>query len=209
MKTLVIGANGQIGRQLCALAARADLPVRAMLRQAEQAPWFSDQGIETVIADLEGDFRHAAEGCSEILFTAGSGPHTGADKTLLIDLLGAIRAMDLADATSMRRFIMVSALRAEDPMQAPEALRPYAAAKHAADRLIRLARTPHLILKPGKLTDEPASGYLTTNPATVGHITISRENVALALREALRRPELRQTEFELLDGDIPVEQLFS
>lgn len=208
MKTLIIGANGQIGRKLCALAAEAELPLRAMVRRPDQAPWFSDLGIETVVGDLEDDFRHAAEGCSEILFTAGSGPHTGPDKTLLIDLLGAIRAMDLADAMNMRRFIMVSALRAEDPMQAPAALRPYAAAKHAADRLLRLARTPHLILKPGRLTDEEASGRLTTNPATVGHITISRENVALALREALRQPELRQTEYELLDGDTPVQQLF-
>lgn len=209
MKTLVIGANGQIGQQLCALAAEDGLPIRAMIRRAEQAPWFSDRGIESVIADLEGNFRQAAEGCTEILFTAGSGPGTGADKTLRIDLLGAIRAMDVADAMGMRRFIMVSALRAEEPMQAPEALRPYAAAKHAADRLLRLARTPHLILKPGKLTNEAASGRLTTDPTSVSHITVSRANVALALREVLLRPELNQAEFDLLDGNTPVEQLFS
>ncbi len=209
MKTLVIGANGQIGRQFCALAAEAQLPIRAMVRNTGQTPWFSERGIETVIADLEGDFRQAAEGCDEILFTAGSGPTTGADKTLLIDLLGAIRSIDLADAMAMRRFIMVSALRAEDPMQAPEALRPYAAAKHAADRILRQSATPHLILKPGKLTDEPASGRITTRPATVSHITVSRGNVALALLVAAKQPLIGNTEVELLDGGDPVEHLFS
>ncbi|MAR73180.1 MULTISPECIES: NAD(P)H-binding protein [unclassified Halomonas] len=81
MTTLVIGANGQIGRQVCAIAHRQGHPIRAMIRSAEQRDWFEQQGIETVVADLEGDFASAFEGCDQVLFTAGSGPNTGPDKT--------------------------------------------------------------------------------------------------------------------------------
>lgn len=209
MKTLVIGANGQIGRQLCSLAAEAGFPVRAMIRNAEQAAYFAELGVDAVIGDLEGDFAHAYEGCDQVIFTAGSGPHTGPDKTLLVDLHGAWRAMSLADELDLGRFIMVSALRAEQPLTAPEKLRPYMAAKHAADELLRQARTPHVILKPGRLTDEPATGRVTIDPEAVDHNTVSRGNVAQALLAVADNRALRDREYLLLDGDQPIATVFS
>ncbi|BBI52338.1 hypothetical protein HORIV_47590 [Vreelandella olivaria] len=77
MTTLVIGANGQIGKQFCELAQQADMPIKAMIRSEEQASWFKERGIDTVIADLEGEFEHAFEGCDQVVFTAGSGPTPG------------------------------------------------------------------------------------------------------------------------------------
>lgn len=73
MKTLVIGANGQIGRIFCSKAHKAGLPVRAMLRKESQAASFRGQGIETVVADLEDDFQEAMADCDQVVFTAGAG----------------------------------------------------------------------------------------------------------------------------------------
>lgn len=202
MTTLVIGANGQIGRQFCALAQAAGEPIKAMIRDAAQQPWFEERGIETVIADLEGDFRAAFDGCDQVVFTAGSGPHTGPDKTLLIDLYGAIRAVDIARERGIGRFLMVSAMRAENPQEAPEKLRPYMAAKFAADAHLRLAGVPHVILKPGRLTDEPATERVATSLAeTGGENRVSRANVAHALLHLLKARELVDREFVLLDGE--------
>ncbi|MBF8221942.1 SDR family oxidoreductase [Halomonas sp. 328] len=201
MTTLVIGANGQIGRQFCALAAEAGEPIRAMLRSAEQRPWFEERGIDTVIADLEGDFAHALDGCDQLLFTAGSGPHTGADKTLLIDLYGAIRSIEAARERGLSRYLMVSAMRADDPQAAPEALRPYMAAKFAADAYLRASGLPHVILKPGRLTDEPATQRVAASlEETGGENTISRANVAHALLHLVKARQRVDREFVLLDG---------
>lgn len=201
MTTLVIGANGQIGRQFCALAAEAGEPIRAMLRSAEQRPWFEERGIDTVIADLEGDFAHALDGCDQLLFTAGSGPHTGADKTLLIDLYGAIRSIEAARERGLSRYLMVSAMRADDPQAAPEALRPYMAAKFAADAYLRASGLPHVILKPGRLTDEPATQRVAASlEETGGENTISRANVAHALLHLVQARQRVDREFVLLDG---------
>ncbi|MBS9403584.1 SDR family oxidoreductase [Halomonas sp. TRM85114] len=203
MTTLVIGANGQIGQQFCELARTNGEPIRAMIRNAVQQPWFETRGIETVIADLESDFAHAFDGgCEQVLFTAGSGPHTGPDKTLLIDLYGAIRAVDLAREGGVARFLMVSAMRAEDPQAAPEKLRPYMAAKFAADAYLRASGVPFLIIKPGRLTDEPASQRLATSlEETGGENSASRANVALALEHLVKARELVNREFVLLDGE--------
>ncbi len=77
MTTLVIGANGQIGKQFCALAKEAGTPIKAMIRNEEQATWFQERGIRTVVGDLEGEMEHAFEGCDQVVFTAGSGPLPG------------------------------------------------------------------------------------------------------------------------------------
>lgn len=201
MTTLVIGANGQIGRQFCALAHAAGEPIRAMIRHPGQQPWFEERGIETVVADLEGDFIHAFDDCDQVVFTAGSGPHTGPDKTLLIDLYGAIRAVDAARERGLSRFLMVSAMRAENPQAAPEKLRPYMAAKFAADAYLRASGMPHVILKPGRLTDDPASERVAASlEETDGENRVSRGNVAHALLHLVKARELVDREFVLLDG---------
>lgn len=57
MTTLVIGANGQIGKQFCELAKQSGTPIRAMIRSEEQAAWFQERDIQTVLGDLEGSLN--------------------------------------------------------------------------------------------------------------------------------------------------------
>jgi len=208
MKTLVIGANGQIGRIFCSKAHRAGFSLRAMVRESDQATWFQEQGIETVVADLEGDFQAAMLGCDQVVFTAGAGG-SGPDKTLLVDLYGAIRVVDLARAQGIDRVIMVSAMRSMVPQDAPEFLRPYAAAKFAADHYLKTSGLPYLILLPGRLTDEPATHRIRTVRDESLPITVSRENVAECLVATLRYNSLRHQQIILLDGEEDIDEVFA
>ena len=208
MKTLVIGANGQIGRMFCSKAHQAGFSLRAMVRDQSQAAWFEEQGIETIVADLEGDFQEALHGCDQIVFTAGAGG-AGPDKTLLIDLYAAIRTVDFAKAQRIKRLIMVSAMRAMVPQDAPDFLRPYAAAKFAADHYLITSGLPYLILLPGKLVDESASGRIRTFRDETLPITISRENVAECLLAALQHQTILNKQIILLDGDDGISETFA
>jgi len=209
MKTLVIGANGQIGRVFCSKAHQAGFPLRAMVREPGQAAWFQEQGIETIVADLEADFQGGVHGCDQVVFTAGAGAKGGPDKTLLVDLYGAIRTVDFARAQGIQRLIMVSAMRSMAPQSAPEFLRPYAAAKYAADHYLMTSGLPYLILLPGRLTDESASHRIRTVRDESLPITISRENVAECLLAALRYDSLRNQQIILLDGDDDIDETFA
>ncbi len=73
MTTLVIGANGQIGRQFCELAKAAGEPIKAMVRSEEQRAWFEERGIDTVVADLEGELRHASKAATRCSSRQGPG----------------------------------------------------------------------------------------------------------------------------------------
>lgn len=207
MKTLVIGANGQIGRIFCRKAHKAGFPVRAMLRRESQAASFREQGIETVVADLEGDFKEAMTDCDQVVFTAGAGG-AGPDKTLLVDLYGAIRTVDYARVRGIERLIMLSAMRSMVPQDAPDFLRPYAAAKFAADHYLMTSGLPYLILLPGRLTDEPASHRIRTVRDDSVSIDVSRENVAECLVAALRHEDLCNQQVILLDGEDDIDETF-
>ncbi|MCS5575420.1 MAG: NAD(P)H-binding protein, partial [Pseudomonadales bacterium] len=83
MTTLIIGANGKIGQLVCQQGSALGMDLLGMVRNTEQAPNLEKLGARTVVADLEGEFSHAFDGVSKVVFTAGSGSHTGADKTLM------------------------------------------------------------------------------------------------------------------------------
>lgn len=210
MKILVIGANGKIGHIFCSKANEEGWGIRAMVRDPKQAPLFEQLGVEPVVGDLEGEFADAFDGCDRVVFTAGSGGHTGGDKTLLIDLYGAIRAIQESERRGIDHFVMVSAMRAENPLAAPPAMRHYMVAKLLADERLAASAVASTILRPGRLTEEPGSGCVRTRLEDGEGIEISRENVAGCIAAALADPPRRGTRFvDLLDGDTPIGELFS
>lgn len=208
MKILVIGANGKIGRRVVEACVKKEVPVRAMVRGVEQVTEFERLGAEAVQGDLEGEFGSALEGCTTVVFCAGSGSATGADKTLLVDLFGSVRAVEAAERNGVNYFIMISSLKADDPLHGPEKIRHYLVARHMADDRLLRSGMPHCVLRPGRLLDEPATGLVTSryDRADVGNrsTTISRANVVEAVLDVIARPLPTRTIVNLLDGDTPI-----
>jgi uncharacterized protein YbjT (DUF2867 family) len=211
MKLLVIGANGKIGRKLVEACVSKEIPVRAMVRRAEQVAEFEQLGAEAVQGDLEGDFASAFQGCTTVVFTAGSGSATGADKTLLVDLFGSVRAVEAAERSGINYFIMVSSLKSDDPLRGPEKIRHYLIARHMADDRLLRSSMPHCVLRPARLVDDPASGRVTSkyDPSDANNraTTISRGNVVEAILDVLARPLPTRTIVNLLDGETPIQRL--
>lgn len=205
MATLVIGANGKIGRILMERGTKAGLELRAMVRDPSQTERFEAMGAPVVVADLLGDLDEAFAGVEQVVFTAGSGPHTGLDGTLLVDLHGAVRSIDRAEDRGIRHYVMVSAMRAGDVLGGPEKLRPYLAAKDAADRILRASGVPHTVLRPGRLTDEDGTGRVRTNLGDSGGNTIPRADVAEAI-VALLEGEATGRTIDLLSGDTAIRE---
>lgn len=153
MNVLVIGANGQIGKHLVEqLAQEGKHQVTAMIRKPEQADTLKQLGAQVVMGDLEGTVDELAEVMkdqSAIVFTAGSGGSTGPDKTLLIDLDGAVKTMEAAEKQGISRYILVSAYGADQRSKWPEEIKPYYVAKHFADRALFASELNYTIIRPG------------------------------------------------------------
>src|SRR5690625_4264532 len=127
----------------------------AIIRKPEQKEVFDQTNTPVILTDLEKSVQELAgmiKGFDAIIFTAGSGASTGPDKTLLIDLDGAVKIMEVAEKNGINRFVMVSAIGAHKRERWSEAIKPYFVAKHYADRVLMDSPLEYTIVRPGGLT---------------------------------------------------------
>lgn len=209
MKVLVIGANGQIGKHVVNLLQEHEVhTVRAMVRDEAQAAAQKEKGVEAVVANLEGSVKEIAtamQDCDAVIFTAGSGGHTGPDKTLLVDLDGAVKSMEAAEKAGADRYVMVSAIQAHNrDSWADSPIKPYMVAKHFADKALLASDLNYTIVRPGLLVDEASTGKIIAEE-NLGRASIPREDVAKTLVAVLDEENTYKRSFDLVTGntDIP------
>lgn len=207
MRVLIAGAHGKIGQQVVRQMDRSTHCCRAMVRDAAQTPTMQGLGAhETVLGDLEQDCSSVLVDCDAVIFTAGSGPHTGSDKTTAVDELGAKRLADSARAAGVKRFLMVSSMGAGDPAQGPTKLQHYLRAKHNADEHLRSSGLTYTIVRPGPLTQAPGTGKIQVAEQLNWSGEIPRPDVAAVLVACLDLENTQNRIFGVLAGDLPVSE---
>lgn len=208
----IIGANGKVGKNLIdVLNEKNEHEVTVGLRKEEQFSYFEEQGAKAVYLNLEDNVEAIAQAISDadvVVFSAGSGGSTGADKTLAIDLDGAVKAAQAAEEKSVKQFIMVSTVQADMPESWSEDMKPYFIAKHYADRLIIESGLNFTILRPGNLSDEKGTGKVTTDEETYKTATISREDVARVIYKAIGNEGAYNKVIPLLEGNDSIDSIF-
>jgi uncharacterized protein YbjT (DUF2867 family) len=80
----------------------------------------------------------------------------------------------------------------------------YIAAKTAAEADLRARDLDWTILRPGSLTDAPATGQIRLAPPPVPAGTVPRADVAAVIAALLDHPGTRHQTLELTSGDSPV-----
>ncbi|GAB4073799.1 SDR family oxidoreductase [Barrientosiimonas marina] len=210
MKILVVGANGQIGKHLVqSIQASGSHTARAMLRKQEQEADFKELGAETYIADLEGEIdeiTQAADDVDAVVFTAGSGPKTGKDKTIMVDLDGAVKTIEAAKQAGVKRFVMISSFDTTRRaiQNAPDSFAPYVIAKHYADEHLRNAGLDYTMIHPGTLTNDAGTGKVHTGTA-VDAADVPREDIANVILESLKNDASIGKEFKVIGGQTPIQ----
>ncbi|MFI0215601.1 NAD(P)H-binding protein [Streptomyces lydicus] len=211
MRIVIAGGHGQIALRLERLLAKRGDEVAGIIRRPEQAGDLLAAGAEPVVCDLESasveDVARHMEGADAAVFAAGAGPGSGAARKETVDRGAAVLFADAAEATGVRRFLVVSSMGAD--REPPEATDPvfaaYLRAKGAADADVRArAGLDWTILRPGRLTNDPGTGLITLADAT-GPGEVSRDDVAATLVALLDEPGTVGRTLELISGDVPVE----
>jgi uncharacterized protein YbjT (DUF2867 family) len=205
MDVLVAGGHGQIALRLLRLLAERGDHARGLIRNPDHAPDLERAGAVPVLCDLERDDVLPHVGAAEaIVFAAGAGPGSGAERKRTVDLGGAVKLVEAAKELGVLRYVIVSSMGADDPEGAPEAMRPYQRAKAEADAAVRDSGLDWTIVRPGHLTDEPGNGRVDAQPRLGRTGDVPRDDVAAVLAEVLRAPNTVGVTFELLAGDVPV-----
>lgn len=206
MRVLVAGANGQVGQHIVRLLAEGGHEVRAMIRGEDQAQRLRELGGEPLVADLEEEVAHTVEGCDAVIFSAGGGPGSGAEKKETVDRGGAVKLIEAAQEHGARRYIMVSAMGAADPESGSEAMQPYLLAKAQADRTLQESELDYTIVRPGSLTDNPGTGTVELASSLGRRGEIPREDTARVIVATLERENTFGKTFEVISGETTIEE---
>jgi uncharacterized protein YbjT (DUF2867 family) len=210
MGVVIAGGHGQIALRLARLLSARGDRVRSLIRNPDHASGVSDVGAEPVVADLEAldDVSSCVSGADAVVFAAGAGPGSGAERKRTVDYGAAVKLIEAAQAAGVRRYLMVSSIGADDPSAGSEQMRPYLQAKADADAALAASGLDFTIVRPGRLTNEPGTRRVAVGER-LERADVTRDDVAAVLVAALDEPRTVGRTFVLVNGDLPIAQALS
>jgi uncharacterized protein YbjT (DUF2867 family) len=211
MHVVIAGGHGKIALILERLLSQRGDSVAGLIRNPDQVGDLEAAGAEGLVVDLENasvaEVAEHLRGADAVVFAAGAGPGSGAERKETVDRDAAILLADAAIDAGVSRYLLVSSMGADrlpEDAAADPVFTAYLRAKGAADKAIRdRTALDATIVRPGHLTDEAGTGRVTAADAT-GYGNIPRADVAAVLVALLDAPGTTGRTFELIGGDTPI-----
>jgi uncharacterized protein YbjT (DUF2867 family) len=209
MRIVIAGGHGKIALELERLISARGDSATALVRNPSHFTDVWTAGAVPVHCDLEAaDVAAVAEyltGAEAAVFAAGAGAGSGPERKETVDKAAAALFAAAAQRAGVRRFVQISSMgvdQADDPSVSPE-FAVYLRAKGAAEVDLRARDLDWTILRPGALTDEPATGRVTLGEK-VGRGSIPRADVAAVVLALIDRPGSVGQTLEVVGGDDPI-----
>jgi uncharacterized protein YbjT (DUF2867 family) len=210
MDVVIAGGHGQIGLLLAGRLTERGDRVRSLIRNPDHEQDVSATGAEAVSADLEADdagtLAGKLEGADAIVFAAGAGPNSGAERKRTLDRDGAIKLIEAAKQAGVARYVIISSMGSADP-PTPEndddVFAVYLKAKADADAALMDSGLDFTIIRPGRLTNDPAVGTVEA-ASSVPRGEVTRADVAAVIQAVLDEPLTIGKSFELVGGRVPI-----
>lgn len=206
MSILIIGANGGVGSKLVDQLKDDNVDFTAGVRKDEQVKALEDNGIKALNIDVEKDsiedLKNKFKTFDKVIFSVGSGGSTGADKTIYVDLDGAVKTIKASEEADIKHYVMVSTYdsRREAFDQSGD-LKPYTIAKHYADDYLRHSNLNYTIVHPGGLKNDQGTGQIKADLYFDSYGSIPREDVASVLKHVITSDKFSKQEFQIVSGN--------
>lgn len=214
-RVMIVGGHGKVALLAAPQLIAQGFEVTSAFRNPAHALEVEATGARAVVADIEklslAEFSELLTGQDALVWSAGAGGGNP-ERTYAVDRDAAIRSVDTARAAQVARFVMVSYYGAgsRHGIAEDDSFFPYADAKSAADNYLRGSDLEWTILRPSRLTLEPASGRIELNtevdapPSSARQV--SRANVAAVIAAVLETPATRGLVLNVNDGDEPIRE---
>lgn len=220
MVVSIVGGHGQIALLLTRLLAVDGIEVRSLIRNPDHADDVREAGGEPHVVDFEtadeAGIDAAIAGSDAVVFAAGAGPGSGAERKETVDYGAAVRLIAAvrragAGGGKVPRYVMVSAVRADAGYPGDDVYAVYMRAKGRADDELTASGLDHLTLRPVRLTDEPPTSKisLVRESGQLESEYVPRADVAAVLAEAIVHGPEASGIWNLSSGQKPVTRAFA
>jgi uncharacterized protein YbjT (DUF2867 family) len=212
VRIAIAGAHGQVARRLTRLLTARGDSVVGLIRNADHRADLEADGAEPAVLDLEHasveEVAAVLTGADAVVFAAGAGPGSGAERKHTVDHAAAVLLADAAERAGVRPYLLISSMGVEQARQGtPRGMDPvfaqYLQAKlRAEDEILPRTHLSTTILRPGRLTDEPGTGLVRLEHG-VEYGEVPRDDVAAVLAELLHSDKTDEV-VELVGGSTPI-----
>ncbi|WP_199423143.1 SDR family oxidoreductase [Actinotalea solisilvae] len=205
MRTVIAGGHGAVALLLTRRLAERGDEVVGLVRNPDHTADVEAAGGGATVLDLEHvaarELVPALQGADAVVFAAGAGPGSGAARKDTVDRGAAALLADAAEHAGVARYVLVSAMGADHPERASDdVFGAYLRAKAASEADLRRRGLDWTVLRPGALTDDPATGLVRLE-TSVEPGRVSRDDVAAVLVALLDEPATAGLTLELTSGE--------
>ncbi|EYR63302.1 NAD-dependent dehydratase [Actinotalea ferrariae CF5-4] len=209
MRILIAGGHGQIALRLTRLLAERGDQAVGLVRNPAHTADVEAAGGQAVVLDMEhssaGELAPVLDGADAVVFAAGAGPGSSAERKDTVDRAGAALLADAAEQAGVSRYVLVSSVGADRADEVDdEAMGPYLRAKAASEADLRSRSLDWTVLRPARLTDEPGTGKVRLEPSlgeAATQASVSRDDVARTIVGLLDEAAVVGLTLELASGE--------
>jgi len=202
MRVVIVGGHARTALLLGRLLTAGGHEVTGTVRGPAQTTDLSAAAMRATVVDLEhattGVLARLLTGHDAVVYAAGAGYGSSTRQKTAIDRDAAIRTVDAARLSGVRRFVMISSMGVDLPAL-PGAFGAYLRLKAEADEYLRLTDLDWTIVGPSGLTDGPATGKVRVGRGLAGG-ALCRADLAALLARVLVNGDGVRRQFEVTGG---------
>lgn len=211
MKAFVAGATGETGRRIVQELVARNIPVRALVRDLEQARTVLPQSAQLVVGDvLKPETLSEAIGDSTVLLCAtGAKPSFDPTGPYKVDYEGTKNLVDVAKNKGIEHFVFVSSLCTSKLLHPLNLFWLILVWKKQAEEYLQKSGLTYTIVRPGGLKNEDNTNKIVMSSAdTLFDGSIPRTKVAQVCVEALSQAAARNKVVEIVAKEEAQEKSF-
>nr|WP_242464712.1 NAD(P)H-binding protein [Halorhodospira abdelmalekii] len=205
---MLFGASRGLGFEIARQLYVRNQRIVALVRPTTDSALLEQLGVEVVRGDatsaddVSSAFAHAGNGATVLSTLSGRD-----EQGHFVDEIANALITDIARHSTTERFLLVTAIGCGEmrPFRSERAIAAFGDvvdAKSRAEAYLRGSGVPYTLIRPGGLTNKPATGggMLTSN--WLVHGSISRADAAEQIVSALDSPRTIDRAFALVDEEL-------
>lgn len=207
MKVIVIGANGDVGELVIRkLADRKHEALAVAANENQMEDLIKLGAAQAIVYDQEKLIPYL-QASDAVIYLTGVNPKKHTGKTVMVNHQSISDIIQLAQKSNVRRFVMMSAVKAEESETDPSRK---IAAKDLPEDMLKAADLVYTVVRIGQLTDNPGNGTITLSEKIHDRkAEIPREDAAEVLVESLDQEAVFHSTIEAASGDTPISEALS
>lgn len=201
MKAFVAGATGETGRRIVQELVKRQIPVRALVRDADKAREILPAEAELVVGDvLKPDtLSHAIADSTVLLCATGAKPSFDPTGPYQVDYEGTKNLVDVAKAKGIEHFVLVTSLCTSQLFHPLNLFWLILVWKKQAEEYLAKSGLTYTIVRPGGLKNEDNTNQVVMSAAdTLFEGSIPRTKVAQVCVEALFQAQAKNKIVEIV-----------